>query len=420
MPRRTLTFVFCLVLSYLMGSTAEAQYTPPGELADRPVDRQETVREAADEARWRLGVVRVEPYLGLRDLGYENSSDDRGSGFTATLGAGLTAFLRNGDRVLWEAHVLPEYIWWPDDSDRNRLGGRYGAGLYGDFNRLSVILAAGREETQGFRTPEYEQRVVTRNDHLEADVNLRLTGAFELFARARDEEIGFEVDDIDDPRARMLDTLDRSERGGRAGVRYRPRSWLSLAVGAERAETEFAQGSLDRSSSGTYPFFEAALEGNRIYALLDVALRDLEPEPGSQLPAYDEPAGRILVSLFPDGRLQPAVYGARTLLYSAVAGYPYYDEERGGISLTYRRSRRLSLRSFAEAGRLDYRPLDGTIADRRDDLLSLGAEVTFDLRFVTLSVEAIRTEYDSNLDVFDREVTAIRTGVRLAGDLSWL
>lgn len=420
MPRRTLTFVICLVLSYLMGSTAEAQYTPPGELAERPADRQESVREAADEARWRFGVVRVEPYLGLRDLGYEDGSTDRASGVTATVGAGLTAFLRNGDKVLWEAHVLPEYIWWPEDSDRSRLGGRYGAGLYGDFNRLSVIVAAGRDETQGFRTAEYEQRVVTRTDELEAEVALRLGSTFELFTQAHEKEIGFEVDDVDDPRAQILETLNRSERGGRAGVRYRPRRWLALAAGAEHAETEFDTGLLDRSSSGTYPFFEVELDGNRIYALLDVALRNLEPEPGSVFPPYDEPGGRLLVTLFPEGRLRPSVYGARTLAYSSAAGYPYYEEEVAGLSLAYLPSRRLELTTFAETGRLDYQAVDDTFAGRRDDLLSLGGGLSLDLGLVTLSVEAVRSEYDSNLDAFDRDVTSIRTGVRLAGNLSWL
>ena len=88
------------------------------------------------DAPWRLGAVRVQPWLGLRDVAYIDnvfgSADDPESDLTLTFGAGLKAYLPVGEKVVLAAHILPEYVWWRDNDQLSDWHYRYGAGGYVD------------------------------------------------------------------------------------------------------------------------------------------------------------------------------------------------------------------------------------------------------------------------------------------------
>jgi len=403
-----------------------AQYTAPGQLAEPPPNRKQILEDSLKEARWRLGPIRLQPSLGLRDMGYEDSSFGTEGGsesdFTASLGAGLTAYLPTGPKLTWEAHAVPEYVWWARQSDRGRTNGRYGVGVYGYFNRLNVVITAAREDIQGIASPEYERRATTRQERLEVETELRL-GVFELFGAIRELSQSHLIDDLDDPRGRALRGLDREERVSRGGVRYRPRGWLAIGVGAERSEVDFTATAVaaatDRSNSGTSPFLEVELDGNRLRALAEVTLRSLEPAAGSRFAPYEDETGRLLVALFPDGRLSPQLYAGRGLVYSVLADYSYFTDERLGVGLAFKSGDRFSVSTFFESGRLSYEPVGTSVPDRQDDFTNLGGHLEWALGRLALHIGVTRIEYDSNLPDFDRTVTSVVTGLRLTGGLVW-
>src|SRR4029077_7398342 len=124
---------------------------PPGGPAEKPVSRREAIDSEVAQARYHLGVVRIAPWLELRDVAYVRSLFSSGvqsspSDFTATVGAGFHAYLRNTPKVTWSLGVLPEYVWWQRKTERRRLNGHYKLGVQGYFNRLTVEASGGREQ----------------------------------------------------------------------------------------------------------------------------------------------------------------------------------------------------------------------------------------------------------------------------------
>lgn len=400
-----------------------SQYTGPGQLAEAPEDRQELLEEDMEQARWQLGPVRLQPFLGIRDMGFEDATAATGASgdgdFTATAAAGLTAYLPTGPKVTWEAHAVPEYVYWAKESDRSRINGRYGASVYGFFNRLTLETRAGRQDQQGIATPEYERRATTRRDELEVLGEVRF-GRLVLFAEGREEELRYLVDDLDDPLGQRLDALDRDESAGRTGVRYRPRDSIAVGAGVEVTDTTFqGQGAADRSSSGTSPFVELELSGNRIYSLLELTFESLDPDDDSVFVPYEEETGRVLVSLFPERRLVPQLYTGRALSYSVEPDYAYFTDERWGTGVAYTPRPRISITGFVESGTLDYQVIGPGVPPRQDDLLAFGVEAQWEVGRLVVELGFSSTDYDSTLPGFDRKVTAFETGIRLGGDLIW-
>jgi hypothetical protein len=407
---------------FLTSGTVAAQstqYTLPGEPEERPDSRREEMERLVEGARYRLGPVRIAPWLGLRDAAYVRTLFATGteppSDFTATVGAGLRAYLRTGRKVLWSAHALPEYVWWQEQEERRRLNGRYGLGLHGFFNRLSVETILEREEVQRIVTPEIPQPSNVRLQSARLLSEVELTGATFAFATASVSEQTSLADDEEDPRLQALGLLDREDRAARIGVRWRPREAWMLGLGIERTEADFADAALDRSNSGTAPILEFKYDRRRFLAQADLAVRSLEAREGARFLAFDGVTGTAAVSLRPGG-LQAWLYGNRDILYSLSPGYAYLTDERLGVALSVRLGRRTQVRSFAETGTDEYTAFSPAEPRRSDDVVSFGGGLTIALWGpVSLEVQAVRSEFDSNLPGGDRTYTAAGATLNLLG-----
>ncbi|MCA9687947.1 MAG: hypothetical protein KC457_37660, partial [Myxococcales bacterium] len=135
------------LLLFLLAVPAAAQYTAPGEGLIEPLNRKQALEDAWANARFRLGAVRIQPSISLQDVAWVDATDSNDptidSDLTATLGAGLSAYLRLGDGFL-AFQALPQYSWWQDLEDRRRLIGTYGIGYFGFFSRGEAELTAQR------------------------------------------------------------------------------------------------------------------------------------------------------------------------------------------------------------------------------------------------------------------------------------
>ena len=73
---RALTTVWILLL--LFAVPLAAQYIPPGTSPTSSlVPEEERLRQGLDAAPWRLGVVRLSPWAGLRDVSLVLGASDR-------------------------------------------------------------------------------------------------------------------------------------------------------------------------------------------------------------------------------------------------------------------------------------------------------------------------------------------------------
>jgi hypothetical protein len=154
---RTLKVWACSTVLCITGAaTARAQYPQyifPGNLGLPTATTEQTLLKSMGDAPWRLGAVRVQPWLGLRDVAYIDnvfgSADDPQSDLTLTFGAGLKAYLPVGEKVVLAAHILPEYVWWRDNDQLSDWHYRYGAGVFGFFNRMTLEVKGHATEQQG-------------------------------------------------------------------------------------------------------------------------------------------------------------------------------------------------------------------------------------------------------------------------------
>lgn len=401
------------------------QYTPPGDLQGAAVNRRDGIEKDVQDARWRLGALRIQPELSLRNLGYVDdvfvgSGEGDVSDLFASVAAGLHFYLPVGPKTTLAAYALPEYVWWQDQEDRRRLNESYGVGVFAYFNRLTIELSGTSNERLSFASSEIEQQVTDSQDSLTADLELFLRRNLALFASASATEFRYLIDEAekDDPRIAPFDRLDRDEEVLRGGLRARFRGGLTLDLGAERSQATFRLEENDLSNSGTAPYLGLVLDRGAWKLSGDLALRSLKAREGSEFRDFDEPTGRFELTIQARPRLSLQATAARSLTYSVADGFTYALEDRAGAAAEFELRRRISLRVFTETGEVDY-SAGMSVAPRVDDYSAWGAKLKVGLgRKAELQVGVIETEYDSNLPGFDRTVTRITSNLRLT-QTSW-
>lgn len=412
--------LFLVALSALLlaapASAQFQQYVPPGEFEEERETMKVRLDRATKESRWRAGRFFLDPWLALRNISFVDNSGgisgaDVQSDFTATLGAGLRLYRPIGAEMTFAAHALPEYVWWQDLSARRRVNGRYGAGLFGNFGRAGLQVAATRSEDALFFSREVETPVNTRYDKGVADVEVSLGAGISLFVGGEKRRIRFL--DQDDPVLAGLALLDRDEDLLRAGLRFTASSSLSIGVGVEESAAEFESGQRDRSNSGTSTILQLEFRGTRFDLTANLAARDLEPEPGSSFVPFDEITGKAQLQFRFGGRLRPQLYANRNLVYSIDPGWTYFEDTSVGLGLRTSLGGLASLRLFVEKGTNDYTALTTGLVDRQDDLDVFGGDVRLNFGRYSIQIGATRTRYDSSTPGFDRDVTVIRSGIGL-------
>ena len=403
-----------------------SQYTAPGSLLERSTTTREQMENAIDNARWRFGPLRLSPWFAVRDAAFvsdvfSGSSDPEGaeeeSDFTISVGAGLQGFVPFGSKTFLTIDALPQYVWWQELEERRRLNGYYGAGLFGLFNRLTAEATVRRAEEQGVVTPEFEQRIHTRQDRLAGLLEVEVTPTFYVFASGDFLDYDTLVEDLgDDPRLPPFEQLDREERVLRGGVELR-RDELRVAAGIERSEVDFdpLESGRDRSNSGTSPILEAGYDGPRFQLDANVAFRSLEPEPGSEFVAFDETTGEIRGTLTPRWRLSYSAYAGRGLTYSLEEEYSHFTSDRLGFAVISKIGKSSAVNLFVENGAYDYQIVQAGALPRQDDFMSYGTSLQLQFReTLRITLGVIRTETDSNLPGLDRSLTTFQTSIELS------
>lgn len=433
LPSRLLLALVLAVLALPVVAQAPQYTAPGGATAERPRTKED-LEKRMEEARWRVGPLRLAPWLAVRRLTWEEDvfvqregrEDEATSDLTGSVGAGLTAYLPTGPKLFWVAQAMPEYLWWLDLSERNQWVGRYGAGVYADLNRLRIGVNGRRSEQQQVVTPEEPLQVLSDQRTASANAELDLADTLTLRVSGSRIEVENRLPDADGPGADLppgvadFTRLDREERALRGELSYRPREPVEVALGVEATETDFATGARDLSSTGTSPYLSLRLDGHSLSLDSRVVRRELEPEPGSDLRAVDATEGQLRLRFTPGWRFTFGLYGHRSTVYALDLDYSHLTDQRLGVELSAPFGERLTVRAFTETGDAEYEPLPGSPA-RTDDVTAWGAEASFRLgEWLSYRAGFQQVSYDSNLPGFDRDLSRVTSSVVLStGDWIW-
>lgn len=386
------------------------QYVDPGSLAEPLLDRREAIREAVDGARWRLGALRVQPLVTLRELARVEQADSEGGtvrDLTATAGAGLEAYLPVGSRATLAAQALPEYVWWRDRDEERRWAGRYGLGAFVFSHRLALELLARSRDATVFASPELDRRAPVRDERLEARVEVPVSRSLAVFARGAAERTRTGGDEPDP----ALSLLDRDESWWAGGVRWSRGEEVSVALGAGGSRAGFERADALRANRGTSLYGELRWQRSSFDAAAELFAVELEAD-GSSFAGFDDTLGTARLRWQPRERFALSLYGLSALAWSLDPERTHYLDRRRGGDLAWRPGWRTSLRLFAESGELRYGP--GAGGERRDDVTSVGAGGSFGLRRgLALAVSARRTRVENAALGIDRETSELRCGLTL-------
>lgn len=400
-----------------------AQYTQPGTVnRGGPEVTREGFEQALEEAPWHLGAVRVDPWIGVRNaswtanpLGASEGTEAEEADFTVSGGAGLRAHLPTGHSVFWTAHVLPEYQWWAEQDQRARLNGRYGVGVFGFLNRMTLEASARRVEQLGVLTAEAPQEINSRQDVFRVANETLLGFATSVFAEVSESRTRAALEAEEAQAAPGFRALDRDERRIRTGLRYRPRDRWTLGLGVEWTEAESVGPGRDLSNSGTAPLVEVLYDGPSFWASGAAEFRSLEAESESGFRDTDTETYSVQVGV--DGnRVSPAIYARRNLSLALSEQFSHFTSETFGATVGLQLGYRTDLLAFGELGQNEFVVREGAAPlDRVDDLTSYGAEISFRIgRGFAARLGGYRTEFDSNVPGEDRTLEVLQAGLTLS------
>jgi len=410
-----------LLLLKAGSAAAQFQYTPPGGPAEKPANRKQALEHEAETARFHLGAVRIAPWLAVHDVAYvrtllASSGEKIPADLTASVGAGFRAYLRSSPKVIWTAGVLPEYVWWRQQAARRRVNGRYQLGLHSFFNRLTLEVAAGREQVLQTVTPEVPALTSARTDRAEVLAEVEVTRALFAFTSYSVTQQTNLVDVEQGPLLQSLALLDRRERVWRGGLRWQPRKELSVALGVESSRVDFERTALPRSNRGTCPLLQNLLHGHVMGFDCEIVDRSLNSQHGSDFVPFHKATGRAAFLFGTEGRVRGTVYGSRDLVYSLTSGYAYLQDDRVGASLVSDLGFHISGRLFAETGKDEYTAFAPATPHRADDVTSLGGQLNFGLgKEVVVGIQFLRSRYTSNQPGADRTFSSAGLTVNLLG-----
>lgn len=419
-PAGARVLLVCVGVILLVTETLGAQYvqyTAPGTLAQPRVPPQERFEGAIEDAWWNVRGLRLTPWFGLSNLGYVDNvfatAHDTKSDFTLTVGAGLRGYLPTGEKSTLAFHVLPEYVWWQDLVDFRSLNGRYGAGWFGYFDRLSVELDATSSQQQTYVSSELERPADILNRRNEASLEWSFAQRFSVFVSGELQAWRYE-DPASSVGTEILSQLERDELIGRSGLRYDVSSALRLGVGFELSDVDFLDPSADRSNRDQAPLVEVVFDHPIFYTELIAAFRATEAKSGSRFIPYNGTTGRFLLWMNHGAPVSAQIYGRNNLVYTVAEIGPYYEDRRVGGAFLFPIGWRFQATAFIEGGANEFTLYDVQAQAVVDDLRAYGGALTIYVgEKSAVNIRVSQTDYSSAHPGRDRSIFRLQIGLTL-------
>jgi hypothetical protein len=411
------------VVAILLAAAAFAQfeqYIAPGSMGVQLLPTKERLDTAMEEARFQLGPLRLAPWFALQNVSWVNNvygtAVNPKSDFTATASLGLHGYIPAGPKFVFGLYALPEYVWWNDLSYLRGWNGKYGVGIFGYFNRVTMEVQAGDWRTQQFYSTENPIPVNAEQKRGAATLEVEVLGRLSIFGNAWEDRWRYESPSGGTLPTDILQLSDRDETMVGGGLRYRFSEAFTLAFGYEQLTTDFLSDTQNRSNSGDGRFVEFELKGKRLWATAYVTALSLRPEGDSEFVPLDTTTGHAQIGWKPGGKLEWQAYGGRTVSYTLLTVDPYYIDQRWGLSLQSPLGWRTTGRIFWEQGRDQFPGVSGDAIRRTDDFNGYGLSLNVKLgEGSAVGLEGARTDYTSILPEFNRVITRIQVTLSLAG-----
>jgi hypothetical protein len=411
------------VTALLLAGGARAQfqqYVAPGSLGIELVTTKERLDAAMEEAPYRLGPLRLGLWFALENVNWLNNvygtPTNQKSDFTATASLGLHGYLPAGPKFVVGLYALPGYVWWNDLSYLSGWNGKYGLGVFGYFNRVTLELQAGDWRTQEFYSTETPIPVDVKQQRGSATLEVDVLGRLSVFGTAWGKRWRYESQTEGAIPVDVLQQSDRDERSVGGGLRYRFSEKSAFAIGYEELTTDFVHDAPNRSSTGDGRFVELELRGHRLWAIAKATDLALRPQEGSEFESLDTTTGQLQIGWKPGGKLEFQAYGGRTISYSLLALASYYTDERWGLGMQLPLGWRSTARVFWEQGRNEYPLATGESVQRIDDLDGYGVSLNISLgKGSAVGLEGSRTDYTSVLREHTRSISQVKVFLSLAG-----
>ena len=412
--RKTLWFLGFVIVG--LQRNALAQFTSDQNAAGLP--SREQMQLETKNARMRLGPLRLQPVLSLRNIGFTGgvigTTGVQPPDFGASVGGGARAIVPFGRDVFFRVSAIPEYSWSRRLVQHRVFGGVGDASALFLFNRLSAQARVIPARTVSPFSTEDQRSVVVQRFDTSGRIEVRLLQRLSLFVAHQNARPRFRVTAEDRLRGTNFDQLDRNDSADGAGVFYQFRSFLSVSAGFERSQSRFIHGaSADNHTNAEN--VSVSYGRPRTSARISLGASRGEADNGASFQHFSTGTGSYLLSRRLANLWTVDVSGSRRLQYSLFQGTPYYFETRNGAAIAIPIRRRFAVRMMGEVGSNSYpQPTAASLQTVRriDQVLTYGGGLGVAVyRNAALVTMATRTRYNSNLPGFDRSVVTVTTNL---------
>ena len=389
----------------------------------RSLQLPDQVKKEREEARFKLGVLRLMPYVTVKDIGYNNNvfgaeTEGKVSDYTATVAPGTRLLGPFGRKFDVRGGVEPAYYWWKD------LTYLRGWGLTGDGQVLALLnhvtIGGGGRYADTIQLVNSESNVRSRQKQSTGEAAIEWDFLKRLSVFGRYETVQTRLDDSTyaDPGQAQSYLLNRTEDGARAGLRYRFDSRFSIGAMGQWSRARFVNEAAGRDNDGLGALATARYDRERFYVELTGGYQEAKGKVDTTtFPEYRTGTYSYFVSYFIEKKVELQVTGWRRPQYSYFEGNPYYFETRNGVALLVGlgHGHRVAVGGTFSLGTNAY-PVavtsGSTTVTRKDDVMTVGGILGWVLSpSTTLTLNIKNDKYTSNLPGQGRSVATISGGV---------
>jgi hypothetical protein len=393
----------------------------------RTVPVRDEVNQEMEHSRFHLGPIKVQPVFSLRDVGWNNNVFGTATNpigdFTITAAAGAKLIVPLGSKLYVRGIAVPEYTWYDKTTELRHLGGTYGGGLVGLFNRLRFDASGGYRSWVTIVNSESQttapENLTWGRARVEVDVLRRLA----LFGGYDVAETSYDTNGLLPESAYQLAVLDRTETAWRGGLRYKFSDQFSLGAQVESTRANFVYEAFVRDNKSTGYLVVARYDRPRFYLVASGGYREgAGQNPGTLYPPYRTGTYFFFTSYYLLKNLELQLYGHRRPVDSYYLENPYYFETRTSLGARLGLGQRVTLLAYGTVGPNSY-PREvyvGPVLVARDDhTTEYGGGIEFRFyRDAVLRVVASEWSSSSNTSGYSYSIFRFSTGISITGDFS--
>lgn len=376
----------------------------------------------AEDTRWRWGTFRVQPTMGIGNLGFvdnvfvdsDSPQPEAINDFNLSAFAGLNIYQVLSDRAALAFILRPQYVWWQDLEDRRRLNLHAGAAAAVELNRVFFDGELQRTENQNIVTEEAEQLINSRRDILDATFGVSIYRSLAItVAYLRDESENL-LDEQSSALVPDFTRLDDTTETRTVGLRGEP--WRNTTIQLGYGERESEAVNTLRKFKGDGPTLDVVVNQNALSIIASIQDFDLGPVGTSNFEPYQDFTGQVAVILGTAEGRSLFLQADKSLTASVRGALSDFESTRYTIASNSPLGERLGLQIAYTVGERAFRG-----SDRTDDTQKISATLQIDLaRQTSLTARYEQSEIDSTNVDFDRNINRFTVGlsVGLPG-LSW-